>query len=149
LFRAPPERFAIEVIVCGVVQAGMLLDVKVRIWPLVPADRNAVVLGADWYGRAPAVPPEIFAIEVAAVGVCQAGICADVKVKTWPLVPAAKNAVAFGADWYGTDPAAPPARFEASVAEPADDQTGSPPEDIVSTVPDAPGARKEVEPTPD
>ena len=43
----------------------------------------------------------------------------------------------------------PPARFDARVDVPAVDHWGTPPEDIVSTVPEAPAARNVVAPTAD
>jgi hypothetical protein len=43
----------------------------------------------------------------------------------------------------------PPARFDARVDVPAVDHCGTPPEDIVSTVPEAPAVKKVVAPTAD
>jgi hypothetical protein len=40
----------------------------------------------------------MLATEVAALGVVQAGIWLEFNVRTWPLVPAAKNEVALTAD---------------------------------------------------
>jgi hypothetical protein len=90
--------FATEVTLEGVCQAGICPDVNVRTCPLVPAARNAVVLAAVWYGTEPAAPPVMFATDVGAVAFVQAGIWLEFSVNTWPLVPAAKNEVAFGAD---------------------------------------------------
>ena len=45
---APPVMFATDETLPADVQAGIPPDVNVRICPLVPAVKNAVVLGADW-----------------------------------------------------------------------------------------------------
>jgi hypothetical protein len=42
-------------------------------------------------------PPVMLATDVTADGVCQAGSCPEVNVRTWPLVPAAKNVVVLAA----------------------------------------------------
>jgi hypothetical protein len=53
---------------------------------------------------------------LALVAVVQVGAVVPEEVRTWPDVPAAENPVVPTADWYGTAPATPAAKFEAVVA---------------------------------